>query len=53
MLNSRVLASEVVIRPQTLIDSGLFIYSDLAGLSFISLMYPLVMWKTVFLFVLN
>lgn len=52
-LNSRVLASEVRIRPQTLIGSGLFIYSDLAGTSFISFMWPLAMWRTVFLCILN
>lgn len=52
-LNSRVLASEVMLRPQMLIGSSLFIYSDLPGIFFISFMWPLAMWGTVFLFILN
>lgn len=42
-LNSRVLASEVMLRPQMLIGSSLFIYSDLPGIFFISFTWPLAM----------
>lgn len=52
-LNSRVLASEVRVRPQTLIVSGLFVYLELAGSYFVSRVLPLAMWSSVFLFVLN
>lgn len=45
-----VLASDVRIRPQTWIGSGLFIYSQLAGTCFIGLISPLAMCSSVFFF---